>query len=182
MRSFLTVAMMMAICLGGTVTVRAELPDEEKVLAKGGPDAEAMIQKAQSILASAQVLATSGVGFAGAPTSNCWALTVIVRYDPKAKEFFDSLYERAQAPEQRLYAIAGLVTLDKAEAARFTPEKIVEYADEKVHTLVGCNGSQSTFGVEAASLLKGGAAWYLYKRLPSIYETSDVARMVPYEE
>ena len=169
----LLIAAVAVVCTG---SIRAELPDDEAILKRGEADAAVIIQKAQSILASAQVFASRAIGEAGSPTASCWALTVIVRHDPKAKEFFNDLYRLAETPEQRLYAIAGLVSVDPSEKKSFTPDRISKFTEMTVHTQFGCIGAPSTFGVEAARLLESSAPYYLFEVLPSIYRTVDVAR------
>jgi hypothetical protein len=160
-------------------TAWAEFPDEENRLKRGGADAEMIIRKARSILASVQVLASRGIGESGTPTSACWALTVIVRYDPKAKEFLNELFQYAETTEQRLYASAGLASMDKPEAVKLAQDRITKFADDVVHTQFGCVASQSTFGLEAARITDGGASYYLFEKLPSIYRTTDVKRPTP---
>lgn len=170
------IPLMLAVGVVCSVSVRADLPDDEAILNRGGADAEVIIQKAQSILASAQVFASRAIGESGSPTTSCWALTVIVRHDPKAKEFLNDLYRLAETPEQRLYAITGLISVDPTEKRSFSPDRISKFAEMTVHTQFGCIGTQSTFGVEAARLLEGGAPSYLFETLPSIYRTIDVVR------
>lgn len=176
MRPLFITLISFALSLGGMV--RAELPNEESLLKRGGPDAESIILKAHGILTSAQVLASRAVGAAGVPTSNCWALTVIVKHDPEARKFLNALFQNATTPEQRLYAIAGLVSLDKAEGAKFAPDRISKIADQAVHTEFGCIFSESTFGIEAANLINGGASHYLFDQLPSLYETVESSRFL----
>ena len=176
MRSLHIIVMSFAIYVGGMV--RAELPNEESLLKQGGRGAEMIIRKAHGILATAQVLASSAVGAAGEPTSNCWALTVIVKHDSKAKTFLNELFRYATTPEQRLYAIAGLVSLDKTEGAKFAPDRISKFADQLVHTEFGCIVSESTFGTQAAEIIDGGVALYLFDKLPSLYQTVESTRFL----
>ncbi len=157
--------------------LHAELPSEEVILKKGGPDAAMIIEKARDILATSQVFASRGIGEGGTPTSSCWALTVIVRYDPIAKDFLNLLFDSAEFPEQRLYAIAGLITLDPTNKKRFAPEKIQPFADQLVYTQFGCTGAASRFGMETILLLtEDTAPYYLFKKLPSLYSTQSVLR------
>ncbi len=165
-----------AVALVCTGSIRAELPDDEALLKRGGADAVVIIQKARSILASVQVFASREIGEAGSPTASCWALTVIVRHDSEAKEFFNDLYRLGETPEQRLYAIAGLVSVDPMEKKRFTLDDISKFTEMTVHTQFGCISARSTFGAELASLLESSAPYYLFETLPSIYQTVDVAR------
>ena len=89
----------------------AELPSEEAILKAGGADASAIVQKARTTLSIQQVFGSRGVGYGGQPTSGCWALTVIVRYDKEAKGIFDEIYRLYDEPAAKLYAIAGLLIL-----------------------------------------------------------------------
>lgn len=157
-------------------SVHAHLPDEEVILKSGGRDAEVLIEKAWALLTTAEVFATRAVWEGGDPPTTCWALTVIVRHDARAKERLNELFARTQVPEKKLYAMAGLLYLDAAEKARFTPELLAPLADLPVQTQSGCVGGESTFATEAASLQEHGTAPYIFEHLPSIYRTVEVRR------
>lgn len=166
-----------AFTLMALPVLHAELAGEEAVLKKGGPDAAKIIDKARDILCNTQVFASRGFGEGGAPTDACWALTVIVRYDPEAKWLLNELFERAEFPEQRLYGMAGLIVLDPKEKSRFTEEKLKKFADERVYSQFGCVGEASTFGIQRYLLLQDNyMGYYLFKELPSLYSTTTVPR------
>lgn len=156
--------------------LRAEPPSEEAVLKKGGPDASALINKARDILSTSEVFATRVAGEPPVATSSCWALTVIVRYDPKAKEFLNSLFDAPKFPEQRLYAIAGLVTLDPAEKKRFASEEISKFATEPVQTQFGKTSTSTDLVTAAYMLIQQGTPYYLFPQLPPLSSTSPVTR------
>ncbi len=175
MRSWFLAMLAIAVTLVGLA--KAELPDEDAILKRGGVDAAAIICKARSIIEAARVFASRGIGESGEPTSACWALTVIVKYDKDAKDSFNALLDHADTPpEQRLYAIAGLLAVDPREKARITPERIGKFSDLNVQTQFGCVGTNSTFGLEAYRLLENGSPSFLYDKLPSFYRTVDVPR------
>ncbi len=157
--------------------LQAELPGEEAILKKGGPDAAKLIDKARDILCNTQVFASRAFGEGGSPTDACWALTVIVRYDPEAKWLLNELFESAEFPEQRLYGMAGLIALDPKAKDRFTEEKLKEFSEERVYTQFGCVGEASTFGIQRHMLLQDNyTGYYLFKNLPSLYSTTTVPR------
>lgn len=152
-----------------------EAQSETAILQAGGPGAGLIIAKAHDILSNAQVYAVGGVGVAGSPSSSCWALTVVVRYDPSAKEFLNRLLDNAE-PEGRLYAVAGLLLLEPDQKKRFQTVKFVERSEDRVWTLFGCSGLLSRFEAQVNDLLEKGAKHLLFEKLPSLYETVDVRR------
>ncbi|WP_395747261.1 hypothetical protein [Prosthecobacter sp.] len=154
----------------------AEPPGEEAVLKKGGAEAAALISKARDILSTAEVFATRVVNEPAVPTSSCWALTVIVRYDPKAREFLNALFESPKAPEQRLYAIAGLVTLDAAEKKRFGPAEIGAVSSPPVQTQFGKMKNTTDLPTATYMLLQQGTPYYFFPQLPPLSSTVNVTR------
>lgn len=157
-------------------TLRAELPQEELILKKGGPDAAIIIDKARNTLSLARVFASRGVGESGVPTASCWALTVIVRYDPEAKEFFDKLMDSASGYEVKMYAVVGLLELDPTAKARFAKLLAGTFPDQPVHAQFGCMANVSTYGIELYNRLENGTGSYLFEKLPSLYQTVEVER------
>lgn len=156
--------------------LHAELPSETAILKKGGPEAQMIIGKARDILATTQVFASRVVGDPAVPTASCWALTVIVRHDPKAKDFLNSLFESPAFPEQRLYAIAGLLALDPAEKKRFSPEELGKLPDQTVQTQFGRSSMESDLVASSYMLFTQGTAYYFFPDLPPLYSTITVLR------
>lgn len=157
--------------------VPAKLPNEEAILKAGGKDAQVIIEKARRILWGAEVFATQAVGYTGKSTTSCWALTVIVRHDSKARTFLEKLYADADRPEVKLYAVAGLISLDPTLKPKFAPSNLPsDLCEKSVQAMNGCNVSHERFGTVLLELLEHGASPYLYEKLPSIYETGDVQR------
>ncbi|MDB6073341.1 MAG: hypothetical protein JWO89_981 [Verrucomicrobiaceae bacterium] len=156
----------------------AALPDEEVILKKGGKDAQVLIEKAYDILENAEVFASQAVGYAGSPTRDCWALTVIVRYDSQALKRLAALYEETSQPETKLYAITGLIALDPKQKAKFAPPDFpAKLRDTPVQTMNGCVvDTRKTFGVAVGELEEAGPSAYLYQKLPSIYRATEVRR------
>lgn len=152
-----------------------EVQGETAMLQTGGPSAVRIIAKAHDILSNAQVYAVGGVGVAGSPSSTCWALTVVVRYDPSAKEFLNRLLDYAE-PEGRLYAVAGLLLLEPDQKRRFQTAKFAERSEDRVCAQFGCSSLISRFETQVNRLLEDGAKHLLFEKLPSIYETVDVRR------
>lgn len=150
---------------------------EEAILKAGGAEAQQIILKAHDIVETAEVFASRGIGYGGQPTTGCWALTVIVRYDPKATEFLNDVFSLSQRPEPMLYAIAGLIALDENAKKRFSPEVLPKkLLDAQVQEMSGCVGMSVAFRIALHWLLKDGASYYLYEKLPSIYRTVEAER------
>lgn len=154
----------------------AEIATETEILKTGGPWAEVIVSKAHDQLLSAQAFASSYVGAAGQPTSSCWALTVIVLYDPKAQAYFESMLSQKVHPASKLYAAAGLIALDarnKELILKMRFDKAIQ--ESKVYGLDGCSGGEMTFEEHLTTLLEVGPRSYLYRdNLPSLYETIDI--------
>ena len=153
-------------------------PSEVEILKAHNESSKLIIEKAYSVLFNSQVFASKEVGEPGAFTSSCWALTVIVRYDPEARQRLAKSLALTDQPEQKLYFLAGLVALDPASAKRYAistfPEKLRSTA---AHTLNGCSYDGGTsFEKCLSSLYEGTFRWYLFDDLPSIYLTIDVSR------
>lgn len=157
----------------------AKEPGEAAVLKAGGKGARVLVEKAHGILEKAEVFASGAVGFAGARTSNCWALTVVVRYDPQGEAFLEKLYATARHPEAKAYAVAGLITLDPKAKKRFALSKLPdELKDTHIESITGCELSHESFGTAVSVLLEFGAGQYLYDKLPPLDSTSGMSRML----
>ncbi len=167
----LTLAVLTMVCNHA----RAALPDEEAILKKGGEEAAVVIQKAYEMLGHTETFASRAVSDGGSPTTGCWALTVIVRYDPNALAFLEDVYENVKGPETKLYAAAGLMALDPKQKVKLNPAKLSEKLRAmSVHVMSGCILMQEPFERLLTMLLKDGPKAYLYEKLPSIYRTTDV--------
>jgi hypothetical protein len=160
----------------------AELPSEETTLKAGGNDAKTIIQKARVLLSAQQVFAARGVGYGGEPTSGCWALTVLTRHDKEASEIFDVIFRSSDEPAAKLYAVAGLLILDPKKKNDFTPKKLGKLAELEVQRLDRCIGDVTTFGAIVAELIEHGSSRYTYDTLPSLYSTTDCAKILKHEK
>ena len=158
-----------------------QTPSEFHILEAHGEASKQIIEKAWSVLYSSQVFATNAVGADGDPTTGCWALTVIVRYDREASVRLRESLPRQHRPETKLYMLTGLLALDPENAKRYPITSFSEQLrSSNTHTMHGCNYSAAgTFEADLEELYTRGPQRYLYKELPSIYETIDVARLEP---
>lgn len=153
-------------------------PSEVEILKAHNDASKLIIEKAYSVLFNSQVFASRTVGEPGGSTSPCWALTVIVRYDPQAKQRLTDSLALTDQPEQKLYFLAGLLALDPATAKRYPiPAFPAKLRSTAAHTLDGCFYDYGkTFEGCLSSLYAGGTRRYLFDDLPSIYQTIDVSR------
>ena len=174
MKSLVLAACLLLLC--PPAKAFAQFPDEEALLKAGGDVADKIIYKARAVLATQQVLASKAVGFGGQPSSGCWALSVVVRFDKEAKEILEAIYQSCNEPATRLYAIAGLTIVDPDSKTRFTSEKLGSAAHQKVEYIDGCEGSTVSFGDAAKSLILYGSKGYIYDKLPSLYDTVDCTK------
>lgn len=164
--------------LSGFCSVQGELPSEEAILKTGGEDASFIIDKARSLLVSAEVFASGAVGYGGTPTDTCWALSVVVRFDPKGKEFLTSLYARPSSAVAKLYAAAGLLSLAPGDRKLFNDSlRAAGQREIVIQRMDGCIETRESFGVALSSLLESGPSPYVYPKLPSIYRTTEVRKL-----
>ncbi len=154
----------------------AALPNEDAVLKAGGNTAETIIKKARTTLSAQQVFASRGVGYGAQPSSGCWALTVLVRYDRQAKQFFEEVCHYDGQPAAKLYAVAGLLTLDPKTIPDFASLHLDHLLDTRVPSLDGCDGDPTVFSRMVTHLTEHGTSKYVYDRLPSLYQTVDCSK------
>ena len=169
---------MMLFC--GVSCHSPELPSEEAILKTGGHNAELVIEKAKNILYHTQVFSTTYWDRGGIPSSACWALTVIIRYEPKPKQFLNELYLLSHRygpynPTAKLYAIAGLIIIDPTMREKFAVKDIPkELRESMVKQQRGCVGKSLTFGAALEELVKAlRPEEYLFDELPPLYTTRD---------
>ncbi len=173
MNKFAAVTIGLLICV--LSPARAERPVEVEMLEGTVDQAAEVIEKAYDMLEATTVFASAYVGDAASPTRGCWALTVIVRYDPTAKEYLTKLAKTGKTPASRLYAIAGLMALDNANRERFSKLGTGRGAgDTAVEHMIGCIFSKTTFAEAVSELVKHGPGLYLFDQLPSVLETWDL--------
>lgn len=173
----LTVVMMLMMLWSLNPGLHAALPSEEAILAKGGEDAKKIINKAYSIIRRAKVFASCRIGERGSPTEGAWALTVVTRYDPKAAEVLMPMAEQSENLEMKLYAIAGLITLEPKNAAKYRIESFPESVlDAEAHAFTGDNYKKGfTLAIYWLVQHEGWRAC-TFEKLPSFFETHDVLR------
>lgn len=94
-------------------------PTETEILQAKGVAAKVIIEKAYSILFQAQVFASRAIGDGAAPTSSCWAMTVIVKHDPEALPRLTRSLSFMEVPEPKLYALAAMFSVDPKTAERW---------------------------------------------------------------
>ena len=98
--------------LEANVTTIPKVINEKSILAGGGPQARAVIQKALDVISCARVFALSPF-----PDymvhAEAWAIDVIVKYDKIATEDLINVLRYGIYPESQLYAIYGLLMLNK---------------------------------------------------------------------
>ncbi|QIF01304.1 hypothetical protein [Roseimicrobium sp. ORNL1] len=172
-------AFIMLLLLLGSLSpgLHAALPSEEAILRQGGEDAKKIIEKAYSIIRHARVFTSKGAGEGGTPTEGAWALTVITRYDPKAVEELKPLAEQSKNLEVKLYAIAGLITLEPKDAAKYRLETFPESVlKAEAHSLCGCIYEKQFYMIIYWLVDQGGWQRCTFEKLPPFFETHDVPR------
>lgn len=152
-------------------------PTETEILQAKGVAAKVIIEKAYSILSQAQVFASRAIGDGAEPTSSCWAMTVIVKHDPEALPRLTRSLSFMEVPEQKLYALAAMFSVDPKTAERWPLSSFpAAYRERPVHTMDGCIYSRTTFEGALEEIYRSGTRSYLFDDLPPIYRTTDVAR------
>lgn len=165
------------ICSLSLAQLPVQRPSEAEILKAKGDGAKIIIEKAYSILFHAQVFASRAIGEAGAPTSTCWALTVIVKHDPEALKRLAESLSHIKQPEQKLYALTAMFAVDPKTAERWPISSFpASQREGLVHTMDGCIYSGASFEDALIEVYHSGARRYLFDELPSIYQTTDVAR------
>lgn len=173
----LTLGSLILATFAGTEVLCAQLTNEEAVLKARGKSAGRVIEKAYGILSAATVFTSCAVAPEGFSTSSCWALTVVVRYDPQAEQFLTSLYRSSDNLEKKLYGIVGLMALNPKSKERFAVEGFPsQLRAQIVRVQNGCVQEPVTFEAALQFALQAGPGFYLCKTLPSIYQTFDVKR------
>lgn len=157
--------------------IPVQRPTETEILQAKGVEAKVIIEKAYSILFKAQVFASRAIGADGGPTSSCWAMTVIVKHDPEALKRLTESLSYIERPEPKLYALAAMFSVDPKTAERWPLSSFpAAYRERVVHTMDGCIYSEATFESALEEIYHSGTRRYLFEDLPSIYQTTDVAR------
>ena len=152
-------------------------PSETEILKAKGDGAKIIIEKAYSTLFHTQVFASRAIGEAGAPTSACWALTVIVKHDPEALKRLTESLGYIEQPEQKLYVLTAMFAVDPKTSERWPISSFPAALRERlVHTMDGCIYSGASFEDALAEVYHSGARRYIFDDLPTIYQTTDVTR------
>lgn len=179
MKNFAAIVLVLISSLS-SAQLPVQRPSETEILKAKGDSAKIIIEKAYSTLFHAQVFASRSIGEGGAPTSACWALTVIVKHDPEALKRLTESLSHIERPEQKLYALTAMFAVDPKTAERWPLSSFPASLREGwVHTMDGCHYSGASFEDALTGVYHSGAHQYLFDELPSIYQTTDVAR---YEE
>ena len=157
--------------------LHATMPSEEAILRQGGEDAKKIINKAYSIIRRAKVFASCGIGERNLPTEGAWALTVITRYDPKAVEVLAPMAEQSKNLEVKLYAIAGLITLDPKNVAKYRIESFPESVlNAEAHAFTGSTYRKGfTLAIYWLVQHEGWRAC-TFEKLPPFFETYPALR------
>ncbi|HEY1084384.1 MAG TPA: hypothetical protein VGE29_19105 [Prosthecobacter sp.] len=134
-------------------------PAEAEILRAKGEAAKIIIEKAYSILSHARVFASRAIGDDRVPTSSCWAMTVIVKHDPEALRRLTESLSYLERPEPKLYALAAMFSVDPKTAERWPLSSFPEaYRERPVHTMDGCNYSETTFESALEEIYRPGHA------------------------
>ena len=149
------------------------LPGESRALSSGGREAQLILEKARDTLANQRVFAARRVGYGAQPTSGCWALTVLVKYDPNAKTTLTEIARFTTHPAVKLYALAGLMALDPAHDPDLKSLGIPASAHRRVECLDGCDGEVLPLSRAAARLRQSNPSNYIYETLPPLLATTD---------
>ena len=145
--------------------VSAGETDEKPPMEISAGEAAARVAMARDVLSEIRQFSSSEIGESGRPSPGSIALTTVVNYNPKAKEFFEMLYMFGDTPASRLYGVAGMLILDPNAKKRFDHDHIKAHSNEEVEVEIGCIVGRSTFDAIAGDLLKGGGTEYLLKEL-----------------
>jgi hypothetical protein len=174
-RRLFVIMMLILCCL--SPGLHAALLSEEAILSQGGDDAKKIINKAYSIIRRAKVFASREIGTPGLPTEGAWALTVITRYDPKAAEVLQPMAEQSENLEVKLYAIAGLITLEPKNAAKYHIESFPKSVlDAEAHAFSGSTYRKGfTLAIYWLVHHEGWRAC-TFEKLPPFFETYPALR------
>lgn len=102
---------------------------------------------------------------------------MIVKYDSEALKRLTVSLSYIEQPEQKLYALTAMFALDPKTAERWPISSFpASLRDGSVHTMDGCIYSGASFEDALTEVYHSGASGYLFEELPTIYQTTDVAR------